>query len=169
MKQNLRHCHLMHRERIGPTKIGLTSVRKKIKSNKSVLSLLRRLSTWRYTRICCWAPAHAARRPQLSTDICCICRRSTANPPAAVDAVHWWDRLTDNEWWTSRESVSINQRSRSQLVIRQYNHPVLCLRCFCVDVQGCAGERQRYIGLMLCVNICSNAVLPGKGSNEIRV
>jgi len=31
MKQNLRHCHLMHRERIGPTKIGLTSVRKKNK------------------------------------------------------------------------------------------------------------------------------------------
>ena len=37
--------------------------------HESVSSLHCRLSTWSY-RICCWAPVPAARRPQLSIDIC---------------------------------------------------------------------------------------------------
>jgi len=39
------------------------------------------------------AIAAAARRPQLSVDICCRRRRSAANPPAAAAAaVDRWDR-----------------------------------------------------------------------------
>jgi len=42
------------------------------------------------TRVCCWAPAHAAiDRYFLPTG------RSAANPPAAVAAVNRWDRRTD--------------------------------------------------------------------------
>ena len=45
--------------------------------------------------ICCWAPAPAARRSQLSINICSIHRRSAANTPVAVAVVNRWDKRTD--------------------------------------------------------------------------
>ena len=63
--------------------------------NKSVLSAHRGLSTWRY-RICCWAPAPAARRPQLSIDISCPQgAQQQTRPPPLLLSIDGTDRRTD--------------------------------------------------------------------------
>ena len=46
----------------------------------------------------CWAPAPVALRPQLSINICYRCRRSAANPPAAVAVVD--RRWRQTKWQT---------------------------------------------------------------------
>ena len=107
-----------------------------------VLSLLRRLSASQHdtTRICCWAPAAAARRPQLSIDICCRCRRAAANLLAAVAAVNRWDRLTAdgriNPVRHTLQAASITRCDSSALTPLVWGHEVRLQKIGCRSITG---------------------------------
>jgi len=109
---------------------------KKTKTKKSVLSLLHRLSTWRYPHLLLRTGAPAARRPQRTYSFdrhLLPAWRSTqrANPPAAVAGIDRSDTL-----WRSTLNA-LNKRS-VYLSISAFTRKLHCIWLRCTSLSSSA-------------------------------
>ena len=103
---------------------------------KSVLSLLRRLSTWRCPH-CCWAPVRpqygACSAPAAVDRYLLLAWRWAANPPAVVAAVDRWDRQTDGPLYRPRTDL---QQLDPLFCYILLNCIIITIDCYLTNVVG---------------------------------